>query len=651
MEEKIINNIKSLGIDMIDQAGSGHPGIVLGAAPILYTLFTKHLNINVNDKNWLNRDRFIMSAGHGSALLYSTLFMAGYLSLEDLKKFRQIDSITPGHPEYGVTPGVEMSTGPLGQGIASSVGFALAEKILGSRFQTSKKEPLFQYYTYVLCGDGDLMEGISYEAASLAGTLELNHLIVLYDSNQISLDGKTEFVFHENVRGRFEALGWNTELVSDGTSVKEIDQAIKKAKSSKKPTLIEIKTIIGKDSQKEGTNEVHGKPLEKTDKEELKLKWNFPSDPFYLVPNAQAEFQKELQEHMLKSYQEWAERYRDYVNLKGAESLEYLMKEQPMPNVLELPIQLETEKKTSTRAFNGEVMREISKVLPNFITGSADLFSSVKNYIRDGEDITRESFKGKNIWFGVREHAMGAILNGLALSHFLPSGSTFLAFSDYVKPAMRMSSLMNLPVTYLFSHDSISIGSDGPTHQPVEQLSTLRSMPNMKVYRPCDGKELIGCWNAILKERKPCSLILSKQEQDLLERTSSIEVERGAYIIRKEESLQGIIIATGDEVFTANRLANIMYQKYKLDLRVVSMPCMETFKEQPKEYQENLLPKGVRTVVIEAGSSFGWESFVYSSDYLFTIDHFGASGSKDQILKKFQYDSDSLEERLTKLFL
>lgn len=651
MEEQIINNIKSLGIDMIQNAKVGHPGIVLGAAPILYTLYTRHLNINVNDQNWLNRDRFVMSAGHGSALLYSILYMAGYLSLEDLKQFRQIDSKTPGHPEYGMTPGVELTTGPLGQGFASAVGLALGEKMLESRFHVRKEEPLFQYHVYALCGDGDLMEGISYEAASMAGTLKLNNLIVLYDSNHTSLDGKTDFVFSENVRERFEALGWNTEYVSNGESVKEIDKAIKRAKTSKKPTLIEIRTIIGNGSLLAGNHEIHGKMLEKEDVIQLKEQWNMDLEPFTVLPNVKEEFQKQLKEHSMKAYEAWSKRYHDYVSTHEIANLDFLLKKNQPVSLFHLDYKFETEKKVSTRETNAYVMNAFVKEIPNFITGSADLFGSVKNYLKDFQDITPDHYSGCNIWFGVREHAMGAILNGLALTGFQVSGSTFLTFSDYVKPAIRMSALMNLPVTYIFSHDSISIGSDGPTHQPVEQLVSLRSMPNMKVYRPCDERELLGCWNEILKEQRPSSLILSKQEHMILETSKKEEVEKGAYIVRKEQTLHGIIIATGDEVHTACRIAQNLYQNYKLDLRVISMPCMETYLEQPREYQEKLLPKGIRTVVLEASSSYSWHQFVYNDSYLLTIDHFGASGTKDQILKKFHYDYQSLEDQVKELFL
>lgn len=654
MQEQVINNMKSLGIDMIKKAGNGHSGIVLDAATMLYCLYAHHININVNDPKWPNRDRFVMSAGHGSAILYATLYMAGYLTKEDLMQFRQIDSRTPGHPEVGVTPGVEASTGPLGQGIATAVGLALGEKILEHRFVTSKGESLFHYHVYVLCSDGDLMEGISYEAASLAGTWKLNNLIVLYDSNKTSLDGSTDMTFTENVRARFEAMGWDTELVKDGENVAEIDRAIAKAKKNDKPTLIEVQTIIGNGSKLAGSHEVHGKVLDDEDIYQLKGKWGIDHEPFTTLPNTENMFRAEMLKHTKPAYEEWSKRYQDYHNEHSDLSdLDFIFGKKKEIDLLKTPFSFMMEEKEATRKTNATFLNHISREIPYFIGGSADLSTSVKSYIDRGNDLTKDNYLGKNIWFGVREHAMGAILNGLALTNFQVFGSTFLTFSDYLKPAIRMSSLMKLPVIYLLSHDSIEIGSDGPTHQPVEQLAMLRSEPNLNVYRPCDGKELLGCWNHILKEKeKPSALILSKVEVEQLATTSSEEVAKGAYVVRKENQyLHGILIATGNQVHTALRIATKLYEREKLDLRVVSMPCMELFLEQPKEYRDALLPKGIRTVVIEAGSSFGWHQFVYNSSYLLTIDHFGASGSRDQILKKYHYDYKSLEERVKKLFL
>ncbi len=663
MDREIINNIKVLGIDMIHEAGSGHPGIVLGAAPIIYTLYAKHLNINLNDPNWINRDRFVMSAGHGSALLYATLYMAGFpLTIDDLKQFRKLGSKTPGHPEYGVTTGVDVSTGPLGQGIATAVGLALGDKILEQKyflnrkgnFGKTTKEWVFDHHVYCLCGDGDLMEGIASEAASFAGTYRLDNLIVLYDSNHISLDGDTNFSFHENVLDRFKAYGWHTDLVSDGNNVKEIDKAIEKAKTEKRPSIIEIRTTIGDGSLLAGTNTVHGKPLEPEDILQLKQKLGWSTKPFIVSERAVNNFRRQIQEHSKAKYEEWAKEYREFVNnnLGGNTSeLDYLFKRDKQIDILKMPSSVIQGDKEELRVTNQKVMDEIALNLSYFIGGSADLRSSTKAYLSKKKDITRDDYTGSNIWFGVREHAMGAILNGLALCNFKVFGSTFLAFSDYLKPAVRMSALMKLPVTYIFTHDSISIGSDGPTHQPIEQLAMLRSTPNLYVYRPCDENELIGAWNDILSLKEtPSALVVTKNAVPVLATSSRVDVAKGAYTILPEKNqLHGILIATGSEVHTAINVAEQLYREQKLDLRVVSMPCMERFLEQSQEYQEFILPTGVRKIVIEAGSSFGWHRFVYNDKYLITVDQFGASGSKDEVLKYCQFDFHKIKQRVLQI--
>ena len=662
MDQNVINNIKSLGIDMIKEAGSGHPGIVLGAAPIIYTLFSKHMMFSLNDPNWINRDRFVMSAGHGSALLYATLYMIGYLKLDDLKKFRQIDSKTPGHPEYGMTLGVEATTGPLGQGIAMAVGLALGEKILENKYKIPKSnnlfdkdKSLFNYHVYCLCSDGDLMEGISYEAASLAGTWKLNNLIVLYDSNHVSLDGKTTGVFDENVRGRFEALGWHTIYVENGNNINEINKAITKAKDSNKPTLIEIKTIIGDGTSLADTNEVHGKVLGDADIYNLKKSFGFPEDPFYVMPNIDKYMQREIALRTSRVYSEWAVSYRDYImrNDNDQSIFDYVYKKYKDYNLSINNFNFNKDEKEETRKTNQQIMNVIAQNVPYFIGGSADLFGSAKNYLNDYGDLSSENYLGRNIHFGVREHAMGAIMNGLSLTGFSVHGSTFLSFADYMKPAIRLAALMHLPTIHIFSHDSITLGSDGPTHQPVEQLTMLRTIPNNKVYRPCDANELIGCWNEIINTHDhPSSLIITKTPVTILDNTDVNKVKYGAYIVRKEtEKLHGIIIATGPEVHIAMRVANKLYGKYKLDLRVISMPCMETFKEQNEEYKKELLPLGIKTIAIEFGSSALWYQFVYNDKYLINVNEFGHSGNTNDILKKMHLDNDSIEEKIKKLFL
>ena len=631
MDREIVNNIKTLGIDMIDTAGSGHPGIVLSAAPIIYTLYAKHMNVNVNDPLWENRDRFVLSAGHGSALLYATLYMAGFISLDDLKQFRTINSKTPGHPEYGVTNGVDMSTGPLGQGIATAVGMAIAEKQLNKKYEIPKRsklgkeQSLFDYHVYVLCGDGDLMEGISYEATSLAGSLKLNNLIVLYDSNDISLDGKTKGVFDDDIIKRFESLNWNTILVKDGNLISNIDKAIEAAKNSDKPTLIQIKTILGEGSINENTNKVHGSPLDKDDITKLKLKLKIEPEEFYVDLAAKENFSKQISERSLKKY-----------NLFNQLSLEigYTKQEQR----IDLShLVFDSNLKESLRVTNGKIMKEIEKKLPNFIGGSADLSSSTKTIINN------------NINFGVREHAMGAILNGLALSNYYAFGSTFLVFSDYLKPSMRLSSLMNLPVTYIFTHDSINIGQDGPTHQPIEQLISLRSIPNMSVFRPADAKEIVGCWEYIINNKKPSCLVLSRNEVSLNKLTNAKSVMYGGYIVRKENHLHATIISTGSEVELSIKIADYLYETYKLDIRVVSMPNRELFLKQSKEYQENIIPKGYRTIVIEAGSKYGWEGFIYSDKYLITLDKFGCSGTSEEVLNEMDFSYEKILQKVIRL--
>ena len=654
MDNKIIANLKALGIDMIDAAQSGHPGIVLGAAPILYTIYAKHMNVSTVDPNWVSRDRFVMSAGHGSALLYSTLFMAGYnISLEDLKHFRRAGYKTPGHPEYGVTPGVDMSTGPLGQGIASAVGMALGEKILETKFKTSDGKPLIDYNVYVLCGDGDLMEGISYEAASLAGTLNLDNLIVLYDSNNISLDGDTSNTFTENVLDRFKAMGWHTEKVLNGTSVEEIDRAIVNSKKSNKPSLIEVKTIIGHGSLNQGSNSVHGKCLTKEDINLVKRKLNITSEPFFIDDAAMRAFKDQIKSRTDRKYELFMRKYNDFKENAREEDLlmlDFFVSNKSV-NVGKIDYRLESNLKEATRVTNGTILNEIAKYIPNLIGGSADLSSSTNTYLKNGQDIKDGHFDGRNIWFGVREHSMGAILNGLALSGFKTFGSTFLTFSDYVKPSMRLSGLMNLPVNYIFTHDSINIGPDGPTHQPIEHLAMLRSMPNLKVFRPADSNEIIGSWNCMLNLKGPNAIVLSRQDVKTLPSTYADYVQYGAYPVRKEkQNLNGVLIATGTEVHTALLIAEQLYNEKGIDLRVISMPCMELFLKQNEKYRFTLIPKNVKTICLEAASSMSWHRFATDENHIVALDNFGISGTKGEVESHLKFSFDDIKDRIKKLF-
>lgn len=644
-ETKIIDQIRCLGIDMIDKAKSGHPGIVLGAAPIIYTLYAHHLNFDPKHPEYFNRDRFVMSAGHGSALLYATLHMAGFdIGLNDLKEFRQIDSITPGHPEYRVTPGVDCTTGPLGQGIATAVGMAMAEANLRERYK------IIDYYTYVLCGDGDLMEGISYEAASLAGTLGLNKLIVLYDSNNVCLDGKTSDSFTDNVSMRFVAQGWNAITVEEGDNIEIISKAIETAKkSTDRPTIIEIKTTIGKYSELEGTNKVHGSPLKKEDITKIKDKLGFRDIPFAVSQNSMDDMQNFISERCEGLNDSFLEKVES-LDEKAKEELNYFMNDNKSIEVKDLFYDLPEDKKESPRDASSKILNAIVKERPYLFGGSADLFGANKTYIKDAGNFQRDNYLGKNIYFGVREHAMGAILNGLALCGFRPYGSTFLSFSDYLKPSLRLAAMMDLANIYVFTHDSIGVGEDGPTHQPIEQLLMLRSLPNLDVFRPADTNEVIGSYKAIFhKEHGPSAIALARNVLPILEETKANEVEKGGYVVLDTiDKPNGIVITCGEELHLVLEAVKNLKTK-GVNIRVVSMPNLERFLAQDDEYKESVLPVEIRKIVVEASSSFSWNRLVYNSKYLITLDEFGASGPATDVYKKFGFDVESLEEKIDNL--
>lgn len=645
-QQKIVDQIRCLGIDMINEAGSGHPGIVLGAAPIIYALYAHHLRFDPEYPNYFNRDRFILSAGHGSALLYATLYMAGFsITLDDLKRFRQIDSITPGHPEYGVTPGVDCSSGPLGQGFATAVGMAMAEANLRTRY-----DGIIDYYTYVLCGDGDLMEGISYEAASLAGTLKLNKLIVLYDSNDICLDGKTSNTFNDNVAMRFISQGWNVITVEDGNSFELVSKAIDEAKTSiDKPTLIEVKTTIGKYSEFEGTNKVHGTPLTDKDITHIKEQVGIRDVAFAISQNTVEEFRKIIKERCDNLNNKFLEKLLS-VDEKIKTELDYFMGDNKKIDFKELFYDAPDSKKESTRNTSCKILNSIVMDSPFLIGGSADLFAANKTYIEAGGNFSRENYLGKNIYYGVREHAMAAITNGLALCGFRPYASTFLSFSDYLKPALRLSSMMNLPCIYIFSHDSIGVGEDGPTHQPMEQLLMLRSLPNLDVFRPADANEVIGSYKTILeKSSGPSAIALARNTVPILEETKANEVEKGGYIAYDTmKKADGIIISCGEELHSVLEVAKRLKIK-GIELRVVSMPNLGRFLKQSDEYIESVLPVEIRKIVVEASSSMSWNKLIYNSKYLITLDEFGSSGKYIDVYKKYGFDVDSLEEKIENL--
>ncbi|MBP5679263.1 MAG: transketolase [Bacilli bacterium] len=642
---KIVNQIRSLGMDMIHEANSGHPGIVLGAAPAIYALFAHHLNFDPEDPNYFNRDRFVMSAGHGSALLYATLYMAGFdLSLEDLKAFRQLGSKTPGHPEVGVTPGVDCTTGPLGQGFATAVGMAIAEA------QLREKYKIIDHYTYVLCGDGDLMEGISYEAASIAGNLKLNRLIVLYDSNNICLDGPTKDSFTENVAMRFISQGWNVISVEDGNAYELISKAITQAKGViDKPTLIEIKSTIGKYSELEGTNKVHGSPLKEEDITKIKEKMGL-RDIFFQVSQQTME---DFRYFIGKRCDHLGEKFKEQLTkipVPDKEELEFFMNPNKKIDFKNYIYDAPEDKMESPRDTSKKVLNGVVPNIPFMIGGAADTFGPNKTYIENVGNFTSENPLGKNIYYGVREHAMGAITNGLALSGYRPYCSTFLSFSDYLKPAMRMACLMNLPNIYVYTHDSISVGEDGPTHQPVEQLLGLRTLPNFEVFRPADANEVIGSYKAIFaKEGSPSAILLSRNRLPILECTNSSEVEKGGYVVVDTMSKpDGIVISSGEELHTVLEVAKNLKTK-GINIRVVSMPNLNRFMMQDEEYKELILPVEVRKIAVETSPRESWNQLIFHDKYLITLNEFGASGKYKEVYEKYGFDAKTLEEKIENL--
>lgn len=649
-EKLVVNNIRSLGIDMIHEANSGHPGIVLGASPIIYTLFAHHMKFHTGYPNWCNRDRFVLSAGHGSAMLYATLFMNGYdYTIDDLKAFRSLDSITPGHPEYNINLGIEMTTGPLGQGLGTAVGMAIAEKYLEKTFNT-KKHKIFDYKIYALCGEGDLMEGISYEAVSLASNLKLNNLIVLYDANKITLDGNAKLSFNENIMDRFENMGWNVLEVSNGENIHEISRMIKWAKHSKKPTIIQINTTIGKYSKLENTNKVHGTPLEEDDIKEIKKKLKINDTPFdYDIKNKE-EYLKYIEEKNKKQYNEWKIIFDEYIidkETKLKDSLLSIINNEQILMKLEKLIDVNNiSNDLSMREINSLIMNTISNYIPEFIGGSADTVSSTKTYLKEKGDFNSKNYTGKNIYYGIREHAMASSTNGIALSNLRPFASTFLTFADYMKPSIRLSALMDIPSTFIFTHDSINIGQDGPTHQPIEQLGMLRSIPNFTVYRPCDKKELIGCWNLILEQSKPCALIISRNKSKEIKYTSPSYVKYGGYVIHEfENKLDLIILASGTEVNIALSTARKLKEEDHIEARIISVPNLNTLLNQDPNYLKELLPKNIKKYVIEYSNDTMWYQLDKEIN-LINMKSFGTSAKSEDVIKHFELDEDSIYNKI-----
>ena len=650
IDTKSVNSIRVLAADAIQKANSGHPGLPLGSAPMAYELWANHMNHNPKDPKWENRDRFILSGGHGSALLYSLLHFFGYgITIEDMKNFRQLGSKTPGHPEYGHTVGVEATTGPLGAGMAMAVGMAMAEKHLAATFN-KENFPVVDHYTYVLGGDGCMMEGISYEAFSLAGTLGLEKLIVLYDSNNISIEGDTNIAFRENVRKRFESFGFHTQLVEDGNDLDAIGKAIEAAKAEKgRPSMIEIKTKIGAGCPaKEGKASAHGEPLGVENVAALRANLGIADNgPFVLDQDVYDHFAKLAEEKAAaedawnalfadycKTYPEMKELWDTYHNTDNAKCL-YDLDE--FWNSFDKP--------EATRNVSGKLLNIINNVVPNMFGGAADLAPSTKTNMKDAGDYSKENPLGKNIHFGIREIAMAAIGNGIALHGGLrPFVSTFFVFSDYVKPMARLSALMGVPLTYVLTHDSIGVGEDGPTHEPIEQLAMLRAMPNFYVYRPADATECAAAWYfATNKKDAPTALVLSRQNLPQLD-GSSQEALKGGYILEDsaKDTPDAIIIATGSEVSLAVEAKKELAAE-NIDVRVVSMPCMDLFEDQPDEYKDAVLPKNVTARVgVEALSEFGWGRYIGINGEFVGMKSFGASAPGSQLFEHFGITKDAV---------
>lgn len=654
MSQQSVNAIKVLGVDAINKAKSGHPGVVMGAAPMAYSLFAKHLRVNPKKTDWINRDRFVLSAGHGSMLLYSLLHLSGFedVSLEEVKNFRQWGSKTPGHPEFGHTKGVDATTGPLGQGISTAVGMALAERYLAAKYNKEGYE-LFDHYTYVICGDGDIMEGVASEAASFAAVQKLNKLVVLYDSNDICLDGETRDAFSENVRNRYEAYGWNTILVEDGADVEAVNVAIEKAKQSDKPTLIEVKTIIGAGSpNKQGTNGVHGAPLgeEETALFRKEIGWNY--EPFEIPEEVYADFKVNVADRGETANNKWEKLYNEYKEKfpELAAELEEVLSREDIKHLSKESFSFKNVGEAqATRNSSQDAINSIAKVLPTFFGGSADLSHSNMTFIK-GEGLQDDAHRTeRNIQFGVREFAMATVLNGMMLHGGVRVfGGTFFVFSDYLKAALRLSALQNLPVTYVFTHDSIAVGEDGPTHEPIEHLASLRTIPNTYVFRPADATETQAAWYLAQNVNdKPTSIVLTRQNLPVLENSSFEKVAKGAYVVYETSSdFDTILIATGSEVALAISVAQEL-EREGMKVRVVSMPSIELFEEQTSEYKEALLPRSIRRrVSLEMGNTALWYKYVGLDGLAIGINKFGASAPANKVIEEYGFSVEKVVARI-----
>ncbi|WCK55792.1 transketolase [Aneurinibacillus sp. Ricciae_BoGa-3] len=650
IETLAVHTIRTLSIDAINRANSGHPGLPMGAAPMAYALWANHLSHNSDHAEWFNRDRFVLSAGHGSSLLYSLLHLTGYdVTIEDLQNFRKLHSRTPGHPEYGYTHGVEATTGPLGQGIATAVGMAMAEAHLAAKFN-KEGYPVVDHFTYALVGDGDLMEGISYEAMSMAGHMKLGKLIALYDSNDISLDGELNLSSSENTQKRAESVNWQYLWVEDGNNVKEITEAIEKAKQNlDQPTIIEIRTIIGYGSPKvAGTNKAHGAPLGVEEAKATKLAYNWEYEEDFFVPDEVRAHFNQLKQRGIAAENEWNQVFNAYKDAFPAlaNELQNAIKGEVLIDAQDI-LTFDRAKAVSTRVASGEAINHFVKTVPAIFGGSADLSHSTMTDIKGEAAFAVESYAGRNVYFGVREHAMGAAGNGMALHGGVkPFVSTFFVFNDYLRPSIRLAAIQKLPVTYVFTHDSIAVGEDGPTHEPVEQLVALRAIPGLTVIRPSDANETASAWAYALQQTEgPVALILSRQNLPVFEETKANidSISRGGYVLTQtNEKPDVLLIGTGSEVSLAVN-AKAELEKENVSVRVVAMPSWELFDKQSDEYKELVLPSAVtKRVSLEMGISLGWQRYVGPEGKILSIDTFGASGTGAEVMALFGFTTENV---------
>ncbi len=659
IDELCVNTLRFLAADAVQQAKSGHPGMPLGAAPMAYVLWDRFLKHNPHDPNWLDRDRFVLSAGHASALLYSLLHTYGYdFPLDEIKNFRQWGSISPGHPEAQIAPGVEVTTGPLGQGFGMGVGLALAERFLAAQFNTTddngREYNVVDHYTYVICSDGDLMEGISSEAASLAGHLKLSKLIYLYDDNDISIEGSTALAFTENVAARFEAHDWQVLEVADGNDLATIEQAIRTAREqTQQPSLIIVHTHIGYGSPKQDEATAHGAPLGDEALDATKDNLGWPRQPRFYIPDEAREYMQQAIVQGADYQARWEKLLEDYEKADPERAATFaLVREGQLPPDwdADIPVFRPEDGPQATRSSSGVVLNALAGRLPNLVGGSADLAPSNKTHLDGYGDISPEQPGGRNIHFGVREHAMAAIVNGMAQhGGLIPFGATFLVFSDYMRPALRIAAMMKAPSIFVFTHDSIGVGEDGPTHQPVEQIMSLRAIPNLVVFRPADANETAAAWRIAIQWAGPVALALSRQKLPILDPNEYPVAEgtaRGAYVLSEAatDSPQLILITTGSEVSLA-LAAQDELAKQSIAARVVSMPCWELFDQQPAEYQRQVLLPQVPKLAIEAGVSQGWWRYVGEDGDVIGLDRFGASAPGDVVMEKFGFSVDNVVKR------